>query len=101
MGRRRKRLRQTKAVAVGCDFAEPVGVAFAFANAALFTAYIVMAHRVSRHRQLNRVNGLALAMLLAFVFVGPLGAGAAADAFTDPVALAAAAGVALRPRLLG
>jgi hypothetical protein len=51
MGRRRKRLRQTKAVAVGCDFAEPVGVAFAFA--------------------------------------------------TDPVALAAAAGVALRPRLLG
>ena len=27
---------------------EPVGVAFAFANAALFTAYIVLAHRVAR-----------------------------------------------------
>src|SRR5882724_3789393 len=27
---------------------QPVGIAFAFANAALFTAYIVLAHRVSR-----------------------------------------------------
>jgi inner membrane transporter RhtA len=75
--------------------AEPVGVAFAFANAVLFTAYIVLAHRVSRHRRLNGVNGLALAMLLALLFVGPLGASSAADAFMDPVALAAAAGVGI------
>jgi inner membrane transporter RhtA len=74
---------------------EPVGVAFAFANAALFTAYIVLAHRVSRHRPLSGVNGLALAMLLAFLFVGPLGAGSAAHALIDPVALAAAAGVGI------
>jgi inner membrane transporter RhtA len=75
--------------------AEPLGVAFALANAALFTAYIVLAHRVSRNRRLSGVDGLASAMLLAFVFVGPLGASAATRAFTDPVALAAAAGVGI------
>jgi inner membrane transporter RhtA len=72
---------------------EPVGVAFAFANAVLFTAYIVLAHRVSRNRALGGVDGLALAMVAAFVFVSPIGLGAAANAFTDPVALAAGAGV--------
>jgi inner membrane transporter RhtA len=74
---------------------EPVGVAFAFANAALFAAYIVLAHRVSRHRELNGVDGLALAMPLALLFVGPLGTASAAHALTDPIALAAAAGVGI------
>ena len=72
---------------------EPVGVTFAFANAVLFTAYIVLAHRVSRREGLGGVDGLAAAMLLAFVFVSPIGLGAAARALTDPVALAAGAGV--------
>ena len=74
---------------------EPVGVAFAFANAALFTAYIVLAHRVSRRQGLGGVDGLAAAMLLAFVFVSPLGLGEAARAFGDPVALAAGVGVGI------
>jgi inner membrane transporter RhtA len=72
---------------------EPAGVAFAFANAALFTAYIVLAHRVSRRPTMGGVDGLAAAMLFAFVFVSPIGLGAAAQAFTDPVALAAGVGV--------
>jgi inner membrane transporter RhtA len=72
---------------------EPVGVAFAFANAVLFTAYIVLAHRVSRHAAISGIDGLAAAMLFAFVFVSPIGLGAAAHAFTDPVALAAGVGV--------
>jgi inner membrane transporter RhtA len=72
---------------------EPVGVAFAFANAVLFTAYIVLAHRVSRHAAISGIDGLAAAMLFAFVFVCPIGLGAAAHAFTDPVALAAGVGV--------
>jgi inner membrane transporter RhtA len=72
---------------------EPVGVAFAFANAALFTAYIVLAHRVARHAAISGVDGLAAAMLFAFVFVSPIGLGGAAHAFTDPVALAAGVGV--------
>jgi inner membrane transporter RhtA len=72
---------------------EPVGMAFAFANAVLFTAYIVLAHRVSRRQGLGGVDGLAAAMLLAFVFVCPIGLGETAHAFADPVALAAGAGV--------
>jgi len=72
---------------------EPVGVAFAFANAALFTAYIVLAHRVSRRSGLSGIDGLAAAMLLAFLFVSPIGLSSAAHAFSDPVAIAAGIGV--------
>jgi inner membrane transporter RhtA len=72
---------------------QPVGVAFAFANAVLFAAYIVLAHRVARRSALGGVDGLAAAMLFAFVFVSPIGLSGAADAFTDPLALAAGIGV--------
>jgi inner membrane transporter RhtA len=72
---------------------EPVGVAFAFANAALFMAYIVLAHRVARRSAMGGVDGLAAAMLCGFVFVSPIGLVGAAHAFSDPVALAAGVGV--------
>jgi len=72
---------------------EPVGVAFAFVNAALFTAYIVLAHRVARRSGLSGIDGLAAAMMLAFLFVSPIGLASAAHAFADPVALAAGVGV--------
>ena len=68
---------------------EPEGVAFAFANAALFTLYIVLAHRLSRRPIAGGVDGLAAAMLIACVFVTPIGVTHAAPALTDPVALAA------------
>lgn len=71
---------------------EPVGIAFAFANAVLFTAYIVLAHRVARR---SAVDGLAAAMLVAFVFVCPIGIGGAVHAFGDPVALGAGVGVGI------
>src|SRR6185436_14313634 len=74
---------------------EPVGVVFAFANAALFTAYIVLAHRVARRSGLSGIDGLAAAMLLAFLFVSPIGLSSATHAFSDPVALAAGAGVGI------
>jgi inner membrane transporter RhtA len=74
---------------------EPVGVAFALANAVLFTAYIVLAHRVARRSALGGVNALAAAMLFAFVFVSPVGAAGAAAAFTDPTALLAGIGVGI------
>ncbi len=74
---------------------EPVGVAFAFANAVLFTAYIVLAHRLSRRRGLGGVDGLGAAMLLAIVFVFPVGLGEATPAFADPIALAAGVAVGL------
>ena len=69
------------------------GVAFAFANAALFTAYIVLAHRVSRRSAMGGVDGLAAAMMFAFVFVSPIGFAGAAHALGDPVAIAAGIGV--------
>jgi inner membrane transporter RhtA len=72
---------------------DPVGVAFAFANAALFTAYVVLAHRLARRSGLSGIDGLAAAMLLAFLFVAPIGLSGAAHAFSDPVAIAAGIGV--------
>jgi inner membrane transporter RhtA len=70
----------------------PVGIAFAVANAALFTGYIVLAHRVARSG-MGGVDGLACAMLFAFVFVSPVGISSAASAVGDPVAIAAGVGV--------
>ena len=74
---------------------EPVGMAFAFANAALFTAYIVLAHRVARRSEAGGIDGLAAAMCFAFVFVCPIGLWSAAHAFGDPVAVAAGIGVGI------
>ncbi len=74
---------------------EPIGVAFAFANAALFTGYIVLAHRLARHPAVSGVDGLAAAMMLALVFVSPIGLVDASHAFGDPVAIAAGIGVGI------
>jgi inner membrane transporter RhtA len=71
---------------------EPVGVAFAFANAVLFAAYIVLAHRVART---SAIDGLAAAMLVATVAVTPIGLASAAPALLDPVAIVAGIGVGL------
>jgi inner membrane transporter RhtA len=74
---------------------EPLGVAFAFANAALFAAYIVLAHRLSRVPGISRLDGLAASMLVALVFVTPIAGWGAVPAVVDPVALAAGIGVGL------
>ena len=74
---------------------EPLGVAFAAANAVLFAAYIVLGHRVARTESVSGLDGLALSMLLAAVVAIPIGAADAAPAFTDPIALAAAIGVGI------
>jgi inner membrane transporter RhtA len=74
---------------------EPLGVAFAFANAVLFALYIVLAHRVAQRGDLSGIDGLGAAMLIAVVVVTPLGGWEAAPAFLDPVALLAGAGVGL------
>ena len=72
---------------------QPLGVAFAFANAILFAVYIVLAHRVAQHGGLSGIDGLAAAMLIAAVVVTPLGGWDVLPAVTDPVALLAGAGV--------
>ena len=74
----------------------PLGFVFAFANAVLFTAYIVVAHRAAqRFRGAGAIDGLAAAMLAACCFVVPLGLWQAAPALADPVALGAGIGVGI------
>jgi inner membrane transporter RhtA len=72
---------------------EPLGVAFAFANAVLFALYIVLADRVAKRSALSGIDGLAASMLIAAVVVTPLAGWAAVPALGDPVALAAGVGV--------
>jgi inner membrane transporter RhtA len=74
---------------------EPIGIAFALANAFLFTLYIMLAHRVARSSAMTGIDGLATAMLFALVFVFPIGFAGAMHAFTDPVAVAAGVGVGI------
>ncbi len=74
---------------------EPLGVALALANAGLFAAYIVLAHRVASDLEIAGIDGLAGAMLVALVFVTPMAGWAALPAFSDPVAIAAGIGVGI------
>ena len=73
---------------------EPLGVAFALLNAVLFAAYIVLAHRVAQSG-MGGIDGLAAAMIVAWVAVLPVGAWDAAPALVDPVLLAAGIGVGI------
>jgi inner membrane transporter RhtA len=74
---------------------EPLGLAFAAANAVLFAVYIALAHRVAQDKAITRIDGLAAAMLVSAVAVTPLGGWAVLPALTDPVALLAGIGVGI------
>jgi len=74
---------------------EALGIVLAFANAALFALYIVLAHRVSRLGALSGLDGLAASMLVALAVVTPMSGWAALPAIGDPVALLAGAGVGI------
>lgn len=74
---------------------EPVGVAFAAANALLFAAYIVLGHRVATSAEVKGLDGLALSMLIAAAVAAPIGAWQGAAAFADPITVAAAIGVGI------
>jgi inner membrane transporter RhtA len=74
---------------------EPLGVAVAFVNAALFALYIVLGHRVAQRGAGGGIDGLGASMLIATVVVTPMAGWAAVPAFTDPVALLAGAGVGI------
>jgi inner membrane transporter RhtA len=72
---------------------EPVGVAFAFANAGLFALYIVLAHRLARSPHVGRLDGLAASMIVAAFLITPIAGWSAAPALLDPAAVAAGIGV--------
>jgi inner membrane transporter RhtA len=72
---------------------QPIGFAFAFANAMLFALYIVLADRVAKRPRIGGIDGLAASMLIAVVVVTPIGGWQAAPALLDPIALLAGIGV--------
>jgi inner membrane transporter RhtA len=72
---------------------DPLGVAFAFVNAGLFAAYIVVSHRAAQNGTIPGIDLLGMAMLIAAVVATPIGVWGAAPAFLDPLALAAGIGV--------
>ena len=74
---------------------EPVGVALALANAALFAAYIALGHKVARHGAAAGIDSLGLAMLVAAVVVTPLAGLAALPALAQPLAVLAGIGVGI------
>ena len=71
----------------------PLGFAFAFANCALFAAYVVVGHRVAGDGGTAGVDRLGAAMLVALVVVSPVGLVQAAAVARHPVLLLAGAGV--------
>jgi inner membrane transporter RhtA len=81
----------TRVVLVG----EPLGVALAFVNAALFAAYIALGHRAAQSGMTAGIDALAIAMLIAAVVVTPIGVPSALPAFAIPAAVLAGVGVGI------
>src|SRR5918996_2369870 len=75
--------------------AEPLGVAFAAANAVLFATYIVFGHRVSRLGDGGGIAGLGAAMAIAALIATPIGGWGAGPALGSPGVVAAGIGVGI------
>ena len=69
------------------------GLAFAVANGVLFVVYIMLGHRLARRGAGSNIDRLGLAMLMALVFVMPIGLDEALPAFSAPLLLLAGIGV--------
>ncbi len=72
-----------------------IGLAWAILNGALFLAYIVLGHRISRAGAAGGVERLGAAMAIAALAVTPLGLGQALAAFARPELVLAGIGVGL------
>lgn len=70
-----------------------VGLAWAFANGALFVLYVVLGHRIARTG--NGIERLGAAMAVAFVAVCPIGIVQAVRAFSHPTLVLAGVGVGI------
>jgi inner membrane transporter RhtA len=74
---------------------QPAGLAFSFANCALFTLYIVLGHRIAAAGGSTGIDRLAAAMLIAAVAISPVGIAAASVAFSHPLLLGSGCGVGI------
>ncbi len=73
---------------------EPLGFVFAFANAGLFVAYVVLGHGIAG-REGEGIDRLGLAMLAAIVWITPVGIVGALPALVEPRLLLAGIGVGI------
>jgi inner membrane transporter RhtA len=73
---------------------EPLGFVFAFANAGLFVAYVVLGHGIAG-RGGEGIDRLGLAMLAAVVWITPVGIVGAMPALVEPRLLLAGIGVGI------
>ena len=74
---------------------DPVGLAWALLNGALFVAYILIGHRLAASGASDGVANLGAAMTVACLVALPIGFSEALAAFTSPTLLAAAFGVGI------
>ena len=74
---------------------QPMALLFAFANAALFGGYILIGHRFAQAGPSGGIDRLGMSMILAVIFITPLGLGGATAAFLAPVLLGAGAAVGI------
>ena len=72
---------------------DPVGLAWAFLNGALFVAYIALGHKIAEDGASGGVERLGTAMAIAFVVVSPIGLLQALCAFANPMLVLAGIGV--------
>ena len=72
---------------------EPIGLVLAFANCALFMAYVVLGHRLAEDGGATGIDRLGAAMAVAAVVALPIGLPDALPAFRSSGLLAAAIGV--------
>jgi inner membrane transporter RhtA len=74
---------------------DPMGLAWALINGALFVGYIVLGHRLAASGASDGVANLGAAMAIACLLALPIGFNEALIAFSSPTLLAAAIGVGL------
>jgi len=72
---------------------DPIGLFWAFLNAALFVGYVVLGHRISQAGADGGVERLGCAMAIALVFVMPIGFMEAIRTLGAPILLLAGIGV--------
>ncbi len=74
---------------------EPLGIAFAFANCALFVLYILLGHRMAQGASGQSIDMLGAAMLVALVAISPVGIVDVVPMLSSPYLVAAGIGVGI------
>lgn len=72
---------------------QPLALAFAFANCALFACYIALGHRFARIGSSSGIDRIGFSMFLAVVFITPFGLVDASVSFLKPIILGAGVGL--------